>query len=178
VHLDPGGNDVVTTKLVTAAQSVALREARFRATAPQTPTVETRPASGEELGTVSEAISQDLGCGIMGGLALYDGNQGCIGGPNPGFLIPGVDILCFDGSGTAALGNYCRVRNTSGACISTWAGNVTDYWPGAGDSARSGRFAEAICGFRCSLVWENFSANQPCTVADSLVQHSVQVQLN
>lgn len=116
VQLHPDGTQTVKVLNVTRAEQEAEWKRLHELAQPKFP-----QAGGENIGSTTEAISQDTSCvGTSNWLWDVLNNVG-----------PGNEI-CFAGTGTADLSTYCRVQvcNPFCGCRSYWDGHVKSYWTG------------------------------------------------
>lgn len=109
VTLRPDGHHVVRRKDISQPQLAEMQRARDVALA-----AAGGAAPPSELGSRKDAIARDTLC---------DYNSLWLRGPEG-------ELLCFQGTGTADLKDYCRVWYL-GTCQDTWAGNIASVYPGS-----------------------------------------------
>jgi hypothetical protein len=165
VTLRGSGEPIVTTRTITAAEQQAQIEARRRL-------LESRSRTP---GVISQAISQDPGCGDAS-LLLFDGTS-----------LHGNEI-CFFGAGSVWLHNYLRGTGSppdladphhlqDNVPVGNWAEAVRSYFPGDEDGIFWGP-ALPHRG-RCHTDFAGFGDTfpSPVDVADGCVMSAVRVQL-
>lgn len=153
VRLNADGTETVHQVQITEAQQRADVAAREAATTPGA----TTPHAGEKVGTTSEAITTDDGCGGAS-MWLFDGTN-----------LTGNEI-CFIGAGTANLKSYIRQVFYAPRLPTHWNLAVRSYYAGneAGDFRNSG----------AEFTYSFFNAYARANTVDWNTSHADTLDLN
>jgi hypothetical protein len=158
VTLNGSDEPIVTTRTITAAQQRAEVDARKSRLAAR---------SGTK-GVLSQAISQDVGCGDASIMVFDDIN------------LTGNEI-CFFGYDSALLGQYVRtvLRTSVGPLTFSWERAVRSYFPGDEDGDFMGGKFQLLRGF-CQVNFAGIGDTlpSPVDVAGSCAKDAIWLDLN